>query len=89
MAKIINSKDLGISRQQMKILYRKNLFFCDDCDLIIAIVPNWAIEEIESILGYKIEGREINDNGIPINKIDMLLKNQYHNPRLYKMICAY
>lgn len=59
MAKIINSEKLGISKEQMEELYRKNLIFCDDYDLIITIIPNWAINEVVSILGHEINEFEV------------------------------
>lgn len=89
MGKIINAEDLGISKVQMKKLYRENLILCDDNDLIIAIIPDWAINEAMSILEHEIDGTEIEDGStIPTNKIDMSLSNHYHYPKLYNLICG-
>lgn len=89
MATIINSKDLGISKEQMKELYTKNLILCDDYDLIIAIIPNWTMNEVMSVLKCEIDGTEIDDKDyIPANKIDMMLNNHYHYPKLYDLICG-
>ena len=86
---IINSKDLNITEEQMKDLYKKNLIVCDDYTLTVATIPEWAINEVENLLGVTIEGTETGDYTKVKNKRDVAYYNHYHYPRLYESICDF
>lgn len=49
---IFNSKECGITKEQMKILYRNNLIECNDFTFTVATIPNWAIEEAKNLVGH-------------------------------------
>lgn len=86
---IINSKQLNITEEQMKELYKKNLIVCDDYTLTVATIPEWAINEVENLLGIIIDGTETEDYTKVKSKRDVAYYNHYHYPRLYESICDF
>lgn len=54
MAIIFNSKECGITKEQMKILYRNNLIECNDFTFTVATIPNWAIEEAKNLVKKRV-----------------------------------
>lgn len=86
---IINSKELNITEEQMKKLYKKNLIVCDDYTLTVATIPEWAINEVENLLGIIIDGTETEDYTKVKSKRDVAYYNHCHYPRLYESICDF
>lgn len=48
MAIIFNSKECGITKEEMKLLYRYNLIECNDFTFTVATIPSWAMEEAKN-----------------------------------------
>lgn len=87
MVYLFNSKVEGLTESEMKLLYKNNLILCNDYTLEIASIPDWALDEVESILKRKITtARFFKGYRTPRNKIDMSLRNHYDYPRLYDSI---
>lgn len=61
MAIIFNSKECGITKEEMKLLYRYNLIECNDFTFTVATIPSWAMAQLWVIKDL-IEKR-LNDMG--------------------------
>lgn len=83
MAMIFSAESNKLSPNDMKLLYRNNLILCSDSQLHVAQIPSWAVKEAERRIGKKITGTESSDQLLPMNKIDMSLKNKFNYPKLY------
>lgn len=55
MAIIFNSKECGITKEEMKLLYRYNLIECNDFTFTVATIPSWAMEEAKNDFSKKEE----------------------------------
>lgn len=84
MAIIFNSKECGITEEQMKILYRNNLIKCDDFTFTVATIPDWAIEEAQNLVKKEFNGTVLNESFVSENKNVIKLMNRSSYPRLYK-----
>ena len=56
MAIIFNSKECGITKEEMKLLYRHNLIECNDFTFTVATIPGWAMEEAKNLIGKDFKG---------------------------------
>ena len=62
MAIIFNSKECGITKEEMKLLYRYNLIECNDFTFTVATIPSWAMEEAKNLIGKDFKGTGWNDS---------------------------
>lgn len=84
MAIIFNSKECGITKEEMKLLYRHNLIECNDFTFTVATIPSWAMEEAKNLIGKDFKGTGWNDSLVSGSKKAIKLKNQYDHPTLYE-----
>lgn len=84
MAIIFNSKECGITKEEMKLLYRHNLIECNDFTFTVATIPSWAMEEAKSLIKKDFKGTGWNDSLVSGSKKAIKLKNQYDHPTLYE-----
>ena len=84
MAIIFNSKECGITKEEMKLLYRYNLIECNDFTFTVATIPSWAMEEAKNLIGKDFKGTGWNDSLVSGSKKAIKLKNQYDHPTLYE-----
>lgn len=84
MAIIFNSKECGITKEQMKILYRNNLIECNDFTFTVATIPNWAIEEAKNLVKKDFKGIFWSELLVSGSKKAIKLKNMNSYPKLYK-----
>ena len=59
MAIIFNSKECGITKEEMKLLYRYNLIECNDFTFTVATIPSWAMEEAKNLVGMTLQYLEV------------------------------
>ena len=84
MAIIFNSKECGITKEQMKILYRNNLTECNDFTFTVATIPNWAIEEAKNLVKKEFKGIFCSELLVSGSKKAVKLKNMNSYPKLYE-----
>lgn len=86
MAIIFNSDVCGITKEQMKVLYKNKLIECNDFTFTVATIPDWAVKEAEALIGQSFKGVAWNDSLVSGSKRAIALKNKNDYPRLYERI---
>lgn len=56
MAIIFNSKECGITKEEMKLLYRYNLIECNDFTFTVATIPSWVWKRQKILLEKILKG---------------------------------
>ena len=82
MAIIFNSKECGITKEEMKLLYRYNLIECNDFTFTVATIPSWAMEEAKNLIGKDFKGTGWNDSLVSGHRKDKVV-----NMNFIKIIC--
>lgn len=87
MAIIFNSEENGITKEQMQDLYRNNLILCDDHTFTVATIPDWATNEVKSMVDKEIKGITWDCHKEIKLKEDVAKHNSYRYPKLYRQTC--
>ena len=89
MVIIFNRRYCGITKEQMQELYRNSLILCNDIELNVAEIPDWAVDEAGKLIGKDFYGTILEKGMFPRNKMEVREKNKYDYPKLYNEIMIY
>lgn len=86
MGIIFNSVKCGITKDQMKVLYRNDLIECADSTFTVATIPDWAVAEAKDLTGKEFIGSVVNESLVSEDKESVALKNRNAYPGLYESL---